>query len=110
MGLKTEAIRRLFSRPVTENYPKEKKEPFPRFLGRIVYYPDRCIGCRLCERNCPAGAITFHEKGRIDFDMGKCILCGLCRDVCPPDPKAIQFSTEYDYASPKRQDLRNRTG
>ncbi len=107
MGLKTEVLAWLFRRPVTENYPEQKKKPYQRFRGRIVYYSKRCIGCRLCERNCPVNAIVFHEKGRIDFDMGKCILCGLCRDVCPARPKAIAFSTEYDYSSTRKEDLKN---
>ncbi len=108
MGLKIEALRWLFRRPVTENYPKQKKEPYPLFRGRIVYHPKTCIGCRLCERNCPTKAITFHEKGKIEFDMGKCILCGLCRDVCPTKPKSISFSREFEYASTRKENLKNR--
>lgn len=41
-----------------------------------------CIGCKMCEKKCPNGAITvkdFHAS--IDYD--KCTSCGECAAVCP---------------------------
>ncbi len=41
-----------------------------------------CIACRICEKKCPAGAITVENNvARIDYD--KCINCGECAGVCP---------------------------
>ena len=41
-----------------------------------------CIGCRLCERSCEAGAITVTNfLAHIDAD--KCTNCGVCAEKCP---------------------------
>ncbi len=48
-----------------------------------------CIGCRLCEKNCPSGAIhvqNFHAV--IDYSL--CTGCGTCAGVCPV--KVIRLS------------------
>ena len=52
---------------------KEKRD------GRM---PVGCIGCRLCEKNCEAGAITVSNfLAHIDAD--KCTNCGVCAEKCP---------------------------
>ena len=39
---------------------------------------DKCIGCRLCVKPCPTGAIRMVE-GVAVIDMNKCIACGMHR-------------------------------
>ena len=43
---------------------------------------DHCIGCPLCMKACPEGAITGKKKQRHVIDASKCIKCGACKDVC----------------------------
>ncbi len=41
-----------------------------------------CIACRLCEKNCEAGAITV-ENNLAVIDYDKCTGCGICAEKCP---------------------------
>ncbi|HHY06454.1 MAG TPA: RnfABCDGE type electron transport complex subunit B [Clostridia bacterium] len=45
-----------------------------------------CIKCKLCERNCPEGAISVvaDAEGSIAvIDYAKCTNCGICVEKCP---------------------------
>ena len=42
---------------------------------------EKCVGCGLCQDNCPTGAVVLGEVARID--PKRCIGCGLCAERCP---------------------------
>lgn len=41
-----------------------------------------CIGCKICEKNCPHGAIKVEDNlAKIDYSL--CQDCGICMEKCP---------------------------
>ena len=43
---------------------------------------DKCRGCTLCAKKCPANAISGEVKSAHRIDPDKCIKCGSCVSVC----------------------------
>ena len=58
-------------------------------LMEYVIDPDKCIGCGMCARNCPASCITRtdyvapgHKLASMHIDASKCVKCGTCISSC----------------------------
>ena len=52
---------------------------------KLMHYEiqaDKCRGCTLCARRCPANAITGKVKEPHVIDQSKCIKCGACMEGC----------------------------
>jgi len=129
-----ELVRHLFRRPATVLYPFEKFTLPQGFRGKPVMDPMLCIGCRMCERDCPAEAIEIHEdpdtpppapepassepagtdaaakpfKPKRQFYMvyylDRCTHCAQCAETCPR--KAIVMDGQYEDAAFSRDALR----
>ena len=58
-------------------------------LLNYVIDQDKCIGCGMCAKNCPADAISRtdyiapgHKLASFEINTEKCVKCGACLDSC----------------------------
>jgi electron transfer flavoprotein alpha subunit len=56
----------------------------------LIVDKDKCIGCGVCEANCPFGAITVEDGCAVVNDQ--CNLCGACVEICEPQALRIEGS------------------
>ena len=105
-----EAVTGLFSKTSCEMYPFTPSEAAPHYRGRIVFHPDKCINCGMCERVCAGGAIKSVavpvEGGQQitrSFNLGSCTFCSHCADFC--HDHAIELSGDYHMVATKEEDL-----
>lgn len=106
----------LVTKKVTEQYPENRAtlEISERFRAVLTLKYDgegrhKCIGCGICQMNCPNGTIQLEtkmvdlpdgkKKRKLDkymYDLGSCTFCMLCVTTCPQD--ALEFSNDFEQA------------
>lgn len=103
-----EVLRSLFKKPATVRYPAASLEMADKFRGKLKFTPEKCIGCKLCMRDCPTNAITITKtadnKFEAEIDLGKCIYCAQCVDSCLK--KALETTRDVELAQLKRDKLK----
>ena len=101
-------LKMMRTKTETVLYP-DVKNPMPEnFRGALKFDADRCVGCKLCAKVCPAGAIQIEPVAEKQFKaivfFDKCLFCGQCVDSCRKE--AICNTDEFELATPDRASLK----
>ncbi len=103
--------------PTCWQYPEDRRKISPIFRGEHLLLLDeqgreKCVGCGMCARACPAKCITV-KRGKVaegeesryagktyceefQIDLLRCIFCGFCEEACPKG--AIALGKGYELA------------
>ncbi len=110
-------ISRLFTKPITIQYPEEKHKVPERWRGVHYFRKNEkgettCVACGLCVAVCANKCITLQIGERPDgtryplkyeIDPWRCIYCGFCQDACPVN--AINLGKDYEQAYYRKEDF-----
>jgi NADH-quinone oxidoreductase subunit I len=111
-------LRKLFSPPITRQYPDEKPPMYPGFRGQHALVRDpvtqdsKCIGCMRCVTVCPSRCIHIRSdkdaRGKevvesYAIEALRCVFCGYCVEVCPVG--AITMTEVFEYSTYERKSL-----
>ncbi len=108
------AVKQLFKKPHTIQYPYESTEASDNYRGFHHNDLDQCIGCGNCSTICQNDAIDMISLENIEgsagdsglrprIDHGRCCWCALCIDVCPTG--SLNLTKDYVFVSDDPNDF-----
>ncbi|MBD5641722.1 MAG: 4Fe-4S dicluster domain-containing protein [Desulfovibrio sp.] len=74
-----------------------------RALFRIQLDPEKCVGCRRCERVCKTGCIDI---GNGSLDSSRCVACQNCAEICPTE--ALAYGKTFMKPNPENRNVSSR--
>lgn len=93
--------RNFMKKPATRLYPDVVREPFERTRGRLFNRIEDCIYCGICQKECPADAITVDRPNTTwELDAFRCITCNQCVLKCPR--KCLSLTNERRSSGTKK--------
>ena len=112
-------LRKLFSKPITRQYPKEMPDVQLGFRGQHALVRDKdtgqskCVACMRCVTVCPSRCIkiTYHDDDKTgarvvdtyDIEALRCVYCGYCEEVCPVN--AVTLTEVFEYSGYARDEI-----
>jgi NAD(P)H-quinone oxidoreductase subunit I len=102
-----DVFRSLFQRPVTRLYPVVRTAAPERLRGKLHWDSEKCTGCLLCVKDCPAQAIEVfmvdkaNKRFVLRYHLDRCTFCSQCVVSCRPG--ALEMSNaEWELAGTNR--------
>ena len=101
-------IRSLFKKPATEKYPFERRPAPERLRGKLVYDPEKCSGCQLCVKDCPADALELivvdkaNKRFIMRYHADRCTYCAQCVQNCRFECMTMS-NTQWELASVSKE-------
>lgn len=109
-------VKHVFRPIFTTDYPEETLELPKVERGRLMFFEERCIKCKQCERICPNGTISMEVKRDVkgesghklileeyNIHHGSCLICDLCVEVCPTD--TLSWAQVFEAPTVNREDM-----
>jgi formate hydrogenlyase subunit 6/NADH:ubiquinone oxidoreductase subunit I len=84
----SDIVSSLFKKPVTQLYPFERTTSTNNLRGKLYYDPEKCTGCQLCVKDCPADAIELIVVDKVNkrfvmrYHIDRCTFCNQCVQSC----------------------------
>lgn len=95
------ALKNLFSKPATSQYPAVPKVYPEKSRGHVEINIDNCIMCGICSRKCMSGAITVDRNNKTwSIERMGCVQCQACVNACPK--KCLTMAAGYTEPSTEK--------